>query len=132
VAREAGIDGIIATNTTLARDGLRSAHATETGGLSGRPLFRPSTQVLARLHHLTAGAMPLIGVGGICSAEDAYAKIRAGASAVQLYTGLVYEGLSLGGRIAEGLDALLARDGFENITEAVGTAGSDSHMTGKG
>ncbi|MFP4450575.1 quinone-dependent dihydroorotate dehydrogenase [Rhodosalinus sp.] len=122
VAREAGIDGIVATNTTLARDGLRSAHAAEAGGLSGKPLFRRSTQVLARLHRLTAGAMPLIGVGGIGSAEDAYAKIRAGASAVQLYTGLVYEGLSLGARITEGLDALLARDGFASVAEAVGTA----------
>ncbi|MFP4238070.1 MAG: quinone-dependent dihydroorotate dehydrogenase [Rhodosalinus sp.] len=122
VAREAGIDGIVATNTTLARDGLRSAHAAEAGGLSGKPLFRRSTQVLARLHRLTAGAMPLIGVGGIGSAEDAYTKIRAGASAVQLYTGLVYEGLSLGARIAEGLDALLARDGFASVAEAVGTA----------
>ena len=122
VAREAGIDGIVATNTTLARDGLRSAHAAQAGGLSGKPLFRRSTQVLARLSRLTGGAMPLIGVGGIGSAEDAYAKIRAGASAVQLYTGLVYEGLSLGARIAEGLDALLARDGFASVAEAVGTA----------
>ncbi|MFP4043950.1 MAG: quinone-dependent dihydroorotate dehydrogenase [Rhodosalinus sp.] len=125
VAREAGIDGIVATNTTLARDGLRSAHAAEAGGLSGKPLFRRSTQVLARLHRLTAGAMPLIGVGGIGSAEDAYAKIRAGASAVQLYTGLVYEGLSLGARITEGLDALLARDGFASVAEAIGTASGD-------
>ncbi|RBI87589.1 dihydroorotate dehydrogenase (quinone) [Rhodosalinus halophilus] len=125
VAREAGIDGIVATNTTLARDGLRSVHAGEAGGLSGRPLFRRSTQVLARLSRLTGGAMPLIGVGGIFGAEDAYAKIRAGASAVQLYTGLVYEGLSLGARIAEGLDALLAKDGFASVAEAVGTARGD-------
>ena len=121
VAREARLDGIVATNTTLARDGLRSARAGEAGGLSGRPLFERSTRVLARLAELTRGEMALIGVGGVASAEDAYAKIRAGASAVQLYTALAYEGLSLGARIAEGLDALLARDGFESVAEAVGT-----------
>ena len=90
VALGAGIAGIVATNTTLARDGLASRHAAEAGGLSGAPLFRRSTAVLARLHALTAGRLPLIGVGGVGSAEDAYAKIRAGASAVQLYTALVY------------------------------------------
>jgi dihydroorotate dehydrogenase len=111
----------VATNTTLARERLRSAHAGEAGGLSGRPLFERSTRVLARLAELTRGEMALIGVGGVASAEDAYAKIRAGASAVQLYTALAYEGLSLGARIAEGLDALLARDGFESVAEAVGT-----------
>jgi dihydroorotate dehydrogenase len=115
------IDAIIATNTTLERTGLRSAHAGETGGLSGAPLFERSTRVLARLSALTEGRMPLIGVGGIASAEDAYAKIRAGASAVQLYTALIYSGLSLVTDIARGLDALLQRDGFANLTEAVGT-----------
>jgi dihydroorotate dehydrogenase len=121
VAVETGIDGIIATNTTLDRSGLRSPQASEAGGLSGVPLFDRSTRVLARLSVLTGGRMPLIGVGGIASAEDAYAKIRAGASAVQLYTALVYEGLSLVPRIARGLDALLARDGFGSVGEAVGT-----------
>ena len=90
-ALDAGIAGIVATNTTLARDGLASRHAGEAGGLSGAPLFRRSTAVLARLHAMTEGRLPLIGVGGVGSAEDAYAKIRAGASAVQLYTALVYE-----------------------------------------
>jgi dihydroorotate dehydrogenase len=121
VALEAGIDGIVATNTTLARDGLRSRHAGEAGGLSGAPLFARSTRVLARLSELTAGRLPLIGVGGIASAEDAYAKIRAGASAVQLYTALIWGGLSLAAEIARGLDALLARDGFGSVAEAVGT-----------
>jgi dihydroorotate dehydrogenase len=121
VALDAGIDGIIATNTTLDRSGLRSPQAREAGGLSGAPLFDRSTRVLARLSVLTVGRIPLIGVGGIASAEDAYAKIRAGASAVQLYTALVYQGLSLVPRIARGVDALLLRDGFGSVAEAVGT-----------
>ncbi len=125
VAERAGVDGIIATNTTLARDGLQSPARAEAGGLSGRPLFERSTRVLARLARATAGRMPLIGVGGIGTADDAYAKIRAGASAVQLYSALVYEGLSLVGRIARGLDALLKRDGFATVAEAVGTGTDD-------
>ena len=122
-AQAAGVSAIIATNTTLARDGLKSAHRHEAGGLSGQPLFAASTQVLARLSGLTD--VPLVGVGGVGSAEQAYAKIRAGASAVQLYTGLVYGGLSLAGEIAQGLDALLARDGFARVADAVGTATGD-------
>lgn len=121
VALAAGIAGIIATNTTLARDGLGSPHASETGGLSGRPLFTRSTAVLARVSELTQGRLPLVGVGGIDSAEAAYAKIRAGATAVQLYTALVYDGLGLVPRILAGLDALLARDGFATVAEAVGS-----------
>jgi dihydroorotate dehydrogenase len=121
VAMAAEVDGIIATNTTTTRDGLKSPHAREAGGLSGRPLFEKSTHTLAALSALTEGRMPLIGVGGVASAEDAYAKIRAGATAVQLYTGLVYGGLSLGARIARGLDGLLTRDGFAEVADAVGT-----------
>ena len=114
------IAGIIATNTTLSRIGLTSPHRDETGGLSGAPLFARSTAVLATLHRLTEGRVPLIGVGGVDGAETAYAKIRAGASAVQLYTALVYGGLSLVPEIVRGLDALLARDGFGSVAEAVG------------
>ncbi|WP_172296656.1 quinone-dependent dihydroorotate dehydrogenase [Pseudoruegeria sp. HB172150] len=125
VATEAGVDAIIATNTTLSRDGLKSPATSEAGGLSGAPLFRKSTRVLARLAEETGGAVPLIGVGGIASAEDAFAKIRAGASAVQLYTAMVYHGLSLAPRIARGLDTLLARDGFATVAEAVGTNRKD-------
>lgn len=121
VALAAGVDAIIATNTTLDRTGLLSAHAQEAGGLSGAPLFDRSTRVLARLSLLTDGAVPLIGVGGIGSAAQAYAKIRAGASAVQLYTALVYGGLSLVTQIARGLDDLLAADGFDTVAQAVGT-----------
>ncbi|PWJ19300.1 quinone-dependent dihydroorotate dehydrogenase [Jannaschia seohaensis] len=120
IARAAApVDAIIATNTTLDRAGLTSPHRDEAGGLSGQPLFEKSTRVLARLSTLTD--KPLIGVGGIGTPAQAYAKIRAGASAVQLYTALVYEGPSLAARLATGLDRLLARDGFANVAEAVGT-----------
>ena len=125
VAARNRLAGIVATNTTLSRDGLQGPARAEAGGLSGRPLFAPSTRVLARLHHLTGGRMPLIGVGGVASAEDAYAKIRAGASAVQLYTAMVYHGLSRVGEIARGLDRLLARDGFATVAEAVGTSSQE-------
>lgn len=121
VALSAGLAGIIATNTTLDRAGLISAHNTEAGGLSGAPLFEKSTRVLAQLSALTGGKLPLIGVGGIETADQAYAKIRAGASAVQIYTAMVYHGLSLAARIAHGIDALLARDGFASVAQAVGT-----------
>lgn len=123
VAQTAGVTAIIATNTTLDRDGLRSAHRDEAGGLSGAPLFEKSTRVLARLSTLTD--IPLIGVGGVGSADQAYAKIRAGASAVQLYTALVYGGMSLIADIARGLDQRLARDGFANVADAVGTGRKD-------
>jgi dihydroorotate dehydrogenase len=120
LAEAHGLAAVIATNTTLSREGLHGPHAAEAGGLSGRPLFARSTAVLARLARLTDGRIPLIGVGGVESAETAYAKIRAGATAVQLYTGLVYGGVTLGARIAQGLDALLQRDGFASVAEAVG------------
>ena len=123
VAGASGISAIIATNTTLSRDGLASAHKGEAGGLSGQPLFEKSTRVLAKLSMLTD--LPLIGVGGVGTAEQAYAKIRAGASAVQVYTALVYGGISLAAEIAQGLDDVLARDGFANVADAVGTAKED-------
>lgn len=121
VVLASGLSGIIATNTTLSRDGLQSPDRGQTGGLSGAPLFEKSTRVLAQLSQLTTGKIPLIGVGGIASAEQAYAKIRAGASAVQIYTAMVYQGLSLATDIAKGLDALLQKDGFATIADAVGT-----------
>jgi len=125
VARKSGIDGVIATNTTLSRDGLKSAEKSEAGGLSGRPLFEKSTRVLAILSRELGEDVPLIGVGGIASPLDAYTKIRAGASLVQLYSAMVYQGLSLAPRIARGLDDLLAKDGFETVSEAVGTLRGD-------
>lgn len=125
VVCDSPLQGVITTNTTLDRINLRSAHAAEKGGLSGQPLFEKSTRTLARLYQLTDGAVPLIGVGGIATADQAYAKIRAGASAIQLYTSLVYGGLSLVTEIAKGLDAALERDGFINVADAVGTGLSD-------
>ena len=125
VATQARLDAIIATNTTLSRDGLHGPHAGEAGGLSGAPLFRRSTQVLARLARATGGAVPLIGVGGIASVDDAWQKLRAGASAVQLYSALIWHGLSLAPRIAEGLDVRLAREGFANAAELTGSGIDD-------
>ncbi len=125
VAMETGVAGLIATNTTLSREGLASRRRNEKGGLSGRPLFVPSTRVLARVFKETGGALQLIGVGGVASAADAYAKIKAGASAVQLYTAMVFQGLSLAHRIARGVDEMLAHDGFSSVVEAVGTGVED-------
>ena len=119
VANDADVAAIIATNTTLDRTGLKNAQRDQMGGLSGVPLFEKSTRVLARLSTLTD--IPLVGVGGISSAEGAYAKICAGASAVQLYTALVYGGLSLAADIAKGLDKLLKQDGFDTVADAVGS-----------
>lgn len=121
VALDEGLDGLIVSNTTVARPvGLRSRWKGETGGLSGRPLFGPSTHLLGEMYRLTGGRLPLIGVGGVESGATAYAKIRAGASLVQLYSALVYEGPALVGRIARELAALLRRDGFASVAEAVG------------
>lgn len=120
LALEMRLDAIIATNTTLARDGLHSPHAAEAGGLSGAPLFERSTRILARLSHLTEGRIPLIGVGGIGSGADAFAKISAGATALQIYTALVWRGLSLVPQILADLDDRLARAGHGSIDEAVG------------
>ena len=121
LALDHGIDGLIIGNTTTARPvTLRGRHRGEAGGLSGRPLFEPSTWLLAAVYRGLAGRLPLIGVGGIGDAEDAYEKIRAGASLVQLYTALVYQGPGLLARILDGLAARLAADGLTTIGQAVG------------
>jgi dihydroorotate dehydrogenase len=120
VALSAGVSAIIATNTTLSRDGLVSAHKGHAGGLSGAPLFERSTRVLARLSQLTQGRVPLIGVGGITTPEQALAKIEAGASAVQFYTAMVFHGLSRAVDIAQGLDRIAVEQGLTNIAQAVG------------
>ena len=122
VVRASGIEGLIVSNTTLARPPLRSRHAEETGGLSGKPLLEPSTQVLKDMHQRLNGAVTLIGVGGISSGADAYAKIRAGASLVQLYTALAFHGPGLVARIKRELLACLQRDGFASLRDAVGGA----------
>ena len=121
VALARGLDALIVSNTTIARPAsLRGAAKGEAGGLSGRPLFEPSTAILADMYRLTGGKLTLIGVGGIASGADAYAKIRAGASAVQLYSALAFHGPALIGAIKRDLGALLARDGFASVADAVG------------
>lgn len=121
VVLESGIDGLIVSNTTLARDGLVSGtHAGEAGGLSGKPLMPMATEVLADMYRLTKAQVPLIGVGGVASGEDAYRKIRAGACLVQLYSALTFDGPDLVGAIKRDLGAALKRDGFENISDAIG------------
>lgn len=120
VALAAGIDGMIIGNTTLSRDGLTSDDRDEAGGLSGRPLFARSTALLRDMYRLTDGRVPLVGTGGVASGADAYAKIRAGASLVQLYTALVYHGPGLANRINDELAALLKADGIAKVADAVG------------
>ncbi len=115
------VDGLIVSNTTISRpEILTDAQRTETGGLSGAPLLGLATSVLQDMYRLTKGTLPLVGVGGIACGADAYAKIRAGASLVQLYSAMVYEGPRLGRTVAVELAALLKADGFKSVTEAVG------------
>ncbi len=114
------IDALIVNNTTISRPGLRSANAQETGGLSGAPLVPLARQRLSDFRKATGAAIPLISVGGVDSGAEAYVRLRAGASLVQLYTALVYEGPSLPARILRELDALLTRDGFASVADAVG------------
>jgi dihydroorotate dehydrogenase len=121
-AREAGIDGLIVSNTTLSRAGVSGPDAHQKGGLSGKPLFERSTAVLRDFAAASEGRMPLIGVGGIASAEDVLIKIKNGASAVQLYTALVYQGPGMAKSIIETLPELLRRDGFPKVADAVGAA----------
>lgn len=123
VALARGLDGLTVSNTTITRpDSLTGHYRDETGGLSGRPLFHLSTQVLSEVYRLTEGRIPLIGVGGVSSGADAYAKIRAGASLIQLYSALVYEGPGLIERIKRDLAQLLRRDGYDSVSAAVGAA----------
>lgn len=115
------VDGLIVTNTTISRPTtLESRYKSETGGLSGTPLTALALEVLRDIYQLTEAKIPLIGVGGISSAEEAYTRIRAGASLVQVYTALIYEGFGLVNRIKKGLAEKLEHDGFNHISEAVG------------
>src|SRR5262249_54576616 len=120
VALELGLAGIIATNTTIAREGA-VVHVQETGGLSGKPLRARATEVIRYLYRRTEGKLPLIGVGGISSAADASERPRAGASLLQFYTGLIYEGPYLPRRINAGLLSLMERDGVGHVSDLVGT-----------
>ncbi len=116
------LDGLIISNTTIAyRDALQSRHANEQGGLSGAPLFKPSTAILSTMHGLLGGKVPLIGVGGISSGDDAYEKIRQGASLIQLYTALAFEGPDLIATILSEMAVRLLNDGFATVSEAIGS-----------
>lgn len=121
LALELGVDGLIVSNTTISRpESLQSAEAREAGGLSGAPLAALATEAVRDMYRLTQGRVPIVGVGGVSSGQDAYEKIRAGASLVQLYSALAYEGPGLVRRIKRDLAALLRRDGFRSVQEAVG------------
>jgi dihydroorotate dehydrogenase len=117
---QSGMNGIIATNTTISREGLKHKHSSETGGLSGKPLTKRSTEVIRQIYRQTKGTLPIIGSGGVFTAEDAYDKIRAGASLVEVYTSLIYEGPNLIRRLNKGLLQLLRKDGYTHISQAVG------------
>lgn len=127
VALQADISGIIATNTTIRRDALRTSaaevQACGEGGLSGAPLHARSNQVISLIYQLTRGGLPIIGVGGIFTAQDAWDKISAGASLIQLYTGFIYEGPGIANQINEGLAKIMRREGFKSIDDAVGCRG---------
>ncbi len=127
IALKMQIDAVVATNTTLDRQGLKSDVKNKQGGLSGRPLFSKSTWVLANLSRRLEKRVPLIGVGGIASAQDAYAKILAGASAVQLYTGLVYNGIGLVTKINKGLSEILSKQNKTHLSDIVGS-GTDEFL----
>lgn len=124
VVKSERVDGVIVSNTTIARpDAIKAhKHGDEAGGLSGKPLMEPSTKVLHDLYALTGGKITLVGCGGVASGEDAYNKIRAGASLVQLYTAFAYEGPPLVPKIKRELAACLERDGFKSVQEAIGAA----------
>lgn len=121
VAPATGIDGLVVGNTTLARPAtLKSRYRDEAGGLSGRPLMGPSTECLRRIYRFTEGRIPIVGCGGVFSGADAYAKIRAGAALVQLYTAFVFHGPGLVAAIKRDLARLLRADGFTHVAAAVG------------
>jgi dihydroorotate dehydrogenase len=121
IALDKALGGLIVSNTTISRPPLRSEQAHEAGGLSGAPLRDLAEQRLREFRQETGGALPLIGVGGIATAEDAWARIRAGASLVQLYSAMVYEGPGIARSVARGLERLMQRDGFKAIADAVGS-----------
>ena len=123
IALKLNLAGIIATNTTIARENLKT-QIKETGGLSGKPLQKKSDEVIAKIYRYSKGEIPIIGVGGVFTAADAFAKIAAGASLIQSYTGFVYRGFSFAREINSGLKNILKEKGFKNLDEAVGAKAS--------
>ena len=126
--RKHGVAGIIATNTTISREGLRTPNVTSlgAGGLSGRPLTRRATEVVSLIYKHTKGELPIVGVGGILDAADAFDKIAAGASLVQAYTGFIYAGPTFARDVNEGLAKILKERGFGTVDEAVGSAAGNA------
>jgi len=120
IIKSSGISGIIATNTTITRHHLRSRHREETGGLSGKPLNRLSVGVVRQVYRLTEGRIPIVASGGVFTGDDAYEMIRAGASLVEIYTGMIYQGPGVNRSINKRLLELLRKDGYEHISQAVG------------
>jgi dihydroorotate dehydrogenase len=124
IALKNQIDGLIIGNTTISRpQNLQSKYKIETGGLSGKPLLELSNAVLKNIYQLTKGQIPIIAAGGVASAEDAYQKIKLGASLVQIYSAFIYQGFELVEKIKKDLDGCLKRDGFDNINQAIGVVG---------
>lgn len=121
IAMEKRLGALIVSNTTVSRPPLRSRHSGESGGLSGAPLRALALERLRDFHKATGGRLPLVGVGGIATAEDAWERIRAGASLVQLYSAMIYEGPGIARRIVRGLEQLMRREGFGSVAEAVGS-----------
>ncbi|MBD1372230.1 quinone-dependent dihydroorotate dehydrogenase [Hazenella sp. IB182357] len=116
-----GIDGIIATNTTLARNQLRSSNQTQSGGLSGKPLADPSTDIIRKVYQIIQGRIPIIGVGGIFTGADAYEKFKAGANLIQVYTGMIYHGPAIAKKINMELLTLLEQDSINHIGDIIGS-----------
>lgn len=129
IATRTRMAGLIATNTTVSREGLRTrvadVQSLGDGGLSGAPLREPSNRIISFIYRTTQGRLPIVGVGGVFNAEDAWLKICAGASLVQLYTGFIYEGPAVARRINEGLISIMKREGFRSLDEAVGCGASE-------
>jgi dihydroorotate dehydrogenase len=121
IAIDKQLGALIVSNTTISRPALTSRHAGETGGLSGAPLHDLALERLRDFRKATGGALPLIGVGGIATAEQAWQRIRAGASLIQLYSAMTYEGPGIARQITRGMERLMRRDGFVSIAEAVGS-----------
>jgi dihydroorotate dehydrogenase len=135
VAQENQVAGIIATNTSINRDGLQTSNTRVAeigqGGLSGAPLRDPSNEIIRMIYRLTNGTMPVVGVGGVFTAEDAWEKICAGASLIQIYTGFIYEGPSIARRINEGLRQIVSKEGFVSLDEAVGSRAEQTNTVGR-
>lgn len=118
--RKSKVDGLVISNTTVSRSGLKSEQKDEGGGLSGKPLTESSTQIIADMYRRTKGTVPIIGVGGIFTGNDAYDKIKAGASLVQIYTSFIFHGPPVVAKIKKELNDLVLQDGYSSVSQAVG------------